>query len=94
VGSRIRGSEVWFFVQDNGQGIATEYHEKVFGMFQRLEVNQEGTGIGLAVVSKIMEVHGGRAWVESEPGHGATFWMAFPSTVLADAPSTLARSSL
>jgi PAS domain S-box-containing protein len=94
VGGRIRGSEVWFFVRDNGPGIAAEYHEKVFGMFQRLEANQEGTGIGLAVVSKIMEVHGGRAWVESELGHGAAFWMAFPSTVLADAPSTLARISL
>ena len=68
-------------VQDNGPGIAKEFHQKIFGLFQRLESNQEGTGVGLAAVARILEIHGGRVWVESEPGHGATFWIAFPMTV-------------
>jgi PAS domain S-box-containing protein len=93
VGSLIAGGEVRYFVRDNGPGIAPEYHEKVFGLFQRLEANQGGTGIGLAIVSKIMEVHGGRVWIESAPGEGATFWLGFPSQILARAEPALPRSS-
>jgi signal transduction histidine kinase len=93
VGSRMAGGEVLFFVRDNGPGIAAEYHEKIFGLFQRLEANQGGTGIGLAIVSKIMEVHEGRAWVESAPGAGATFWLAFPSHILAGLEPALPRST-
>jgi PAS domain S-box-containing protein len=64
-----------FSVADNGQGIEPEYHQKIWGIFQRLEARDkvEGTGIGLSVVKKIVESRGGRVWVESAPGTGATF---------------------
>jgi PAS domain S-box-containing protein len=75
----INGSqEVLFFVRDHGPGIPHEFHRKVFGLFQRLDSSQEGTGVGLAAVARILETHGGRAWVESTPGAGATFWISFP----------------
>ncbi len=93
VGSRIEAGEVRFFVRDYGAGIRAEYQERIFGLFQRLETNHEGTGIGLAIVSKIMEVHGGRAWVESTIGEGATFWLGFPARLLAEAEPALPRSS-
>lgn len=63
-----------FFVRDNGVGIAPEHHERVFGLFNKLDANSDGTGVGLAVVKRIIEVHGGRIWVESEPGKGSTFY--------------------
>ncbi len=64
-----------FYVGDNGMGIERKYHDKVFGLFGRLDPEaSEGTGIGLALVKRIIEVHGGRIWVESEGlGHGSTF---------------------
>lgn len=65
-------------VKDNGPGIPPQYHKKIFALFQRLDTQKEGTGVGLTIVSRIMGLHGGRAWVESEPPHGATFWLSFP----------------
>jgi len=62
-----------FFVKDNGIGIAPEYHELIFGLFNKLDTNSEGTGVGLALVKRIIEFHGGRIWVESEAGEGTTF---------------------
>jgi signal transduction histidine kinase len=62
-----------FFVQDNGIGIASQYHENIFGLFNRLNPNTAGTGIGLALVKRIIETHGGQIWVESAVGEGATF---------------------
>ena len=60
-------------------GIAPIYHEKVFGLFNRLDATTEGTGIGLALVKRIVEVHGGRIWVESEgEGQGSSFLFTLP----------------
>jgi signal transduction histidine kinase len=63
-----------FFVRDNGIGIAPIYHEQVFGLFNKLNPDIDGTGIGLTLVKRIVEIHGGRIWVESEKGKGSTFY--------------------
>jgi signal transduction histidine kinase len=77
-----RDGEMWaFYVKDDGVGIQPEYHQRIWGLFQTLEPRDkvESTGIGLAVVRKIVEARGGRAWVESEAGAGATFWFTWPA---------------
>jgi signal transduction histidine kinase len=70
-----------FWVADNGPGIAQQYHERIWSLFQRLESQDEieGTGVGLALVKKIVEGQGGRVWVESQSGHGATFRFLWPN---------------
>ena len=68
-----------FFVQDNGVGIKGEDAERVFELFARGDgTRASGSGIGLAIVQRIVETHGGRVWVESRPGEGSTFWFAVP----------------
>lgn len=80
VGKRTDGGETVFFVRDNGIGIDPRYHQKVFGLFERLDAANEGTGVGLALVKRIVEVHGGRVWVESEGvGRGSTFCLTLPA---------------
>jgi signal transduction histidine kinase len=76
-----------FSVRDNGQGIAPQYHERIFGIFQTLEARDkvEGTGIGLSVVQKIVEAKGGRVWVESEVGKGASFKFLWPKVEITGA---------
>jgi PAS domain S-box-containing protein len=70
-----------FFVRDNGIGIAPRFHEQVFGLFNKLNPQVEGTGVGLALVKRIVEVHGGKIWVESELGKGATFLFTLPQNL-------------
>jgi signal transduction histidine kinase len=71
------------WVRDNGIGFDMKQHERIFDIFQRLNVTEDypGTGIGLAIVRKAMERMGGKAWAESEPGHGATFYLEIPKSV-------------
>lgn len=75
------GKEYVFRVQDNGRGIDPQYHALVFGDFKRLHSSEdiEGTGLGLPICRKIVERHGGRIWVESAPGQGATFFFTLPA---------------
>lgn len=88
IGQVSLDQELRFFVRDNGRGIDPKHHGIIFGLFKRLKTNnQEGTGVGLTAVKRIMELHDGRVWVESQPNQGATFWLAFPqSAVLAPIP--------
>ena len=67
------------FIRDNGMGIAPEFKDRVFGLFNKLDPKSEGTGIGLALVKRIVDFHGGRIWVESELGKGATFFFTLPT---------------
>jgi len=80
VGSRDLGDAVEFAVTDNGPGIPPEFHERIWGIFQTLAPRDkvEGTGIGLSVVKRIVETRGGRVFLESSPGEGATFRFRWP----------------
>ncbi|MCC6498953.1 MAG: PAS domain-containing protein [Anaerolineales bacterium] len=73
------------FVRDNGIGIEPQFHEKVFGLFNRLNPNIEGTGVGLTLVRRIVEVHGGKVWVESRPSAGSAFYFTLPVSASASA---------
>ncbi len=81
-----RGEETVCYVRDNGMGIDPRDYDRVFRLFEQLDPRIEGTGVGLALVKRIVEVHGGRTWVESEGhGRGCTFWFALPRKDVADA---------
>jgi PAS domain S-box-containing protein len=69
-----------FFVRDNGVGIDLKFKDRIFGLFDKLDPHTEGTGIGLALVKRIIEFHGGRIWVESEVGKGSTFYFTIPQS--------------
>lgn len=74
-------------VRDFGPGVPAESRERVFALFQRLHVDREGSGVGLAIVRRIAEAAGGRAWVEDAPGGGAVFFVSFPRCPDADVPT-------
>ena len=79
IGTRENGIETVFFIGDNGAGIDPLHHEKIFDLFNKLDTRSQGTGVGLALVKRIVEVHGNRVWVESEGvGKGSCFCFTLP----------------
>ncbi len=76
---KSKEGELQFFVADNGIGIESHYAAKIFELFEKLDPRSSGTGVGLAIVKRVIEVHGGRIWAESEGiGHGTTFYFTLP----------------
>jgi signal transduction histidine kinase len=81
IGADQAGNEIVFYIRDNGIGIDPRHQPKLFGLFEQLDSGMEGNGIGLALVRRIVEVHGGRIWVESAgPGKGSTFRFTLAKT--------------
>jgi signal transduction histidine kinase len=80
IGARVEGTCAALWVRDNGIGFDMKFHERIFEIFQRLQLVEDypGTGIGLALVRKAMGRMGGRVWAESSPGGGATFFLEIP----------------
>jgi signal transduction histidine kinase len=79
VGIRDGQGEAVLSFEDNGLGIDPAHHERIFGLFDKLDPKAEGTGVGLALVKRIVELHGGRVWVESRGRGGTTFCLTLPT---------------
>ena len=81
IGTRLQGDQQIIYVRDNGQGIDPRYHSRIFELFEKLDPGTPGPGIGLALTRRIIEVHGGRIWVESAgQGKGSTFCFTLPGS--------------
>ncbi|MBT8485589.1 MAG: HAMP domain-containing protein [Phycisphaerales bacterium] len=78
IGGRETDREQELSIRDHGAGIEPRYHDRIFRLFERLDTERDGTGVGLAIVKRIVELHGGRVWVESASGAGTTFFIRFP----------------
>jgi signal transduction histidine kinase len=79
IGTRWQDDQQIIFVRDNGQGVDPRYHNRIFELFEKLDPNTQGPGIGLALARRIIEVHGGKIWVESGgEGQGSTFCFTLP----------------
>jgi len=80
IGSEEKEKEFLFFVKDNGIGIDKQYHQSIFDLFYRLQElkNVEGIGVGLSIVQRVLEIYGGKVWLESEKGKGTTFYFSIP----------------
>ena len=90
IGYQRDDSTATFFVRDNGIGIDSRYHERIFGLFERLDIGSDGTGVGLALTKRIVEHHDGEIWVKSVgiPNRGTTFLFTLPL------PTVLSRAAL
>ncbi len=95
IGVRIAGSGQVITVRDNGIGIEPKYHRQIFQLFERLDADTEGSGVGLALVKRVIEMHGGRIWIESEGlGHGSTFCFTLGENHLAASAQPPAAENL
>jgi hypothetical protein len=83
-----------FYVRDNGNGIDPAHHAQVLQPFRRLRTDKEGSGMGLAIVVRIIKMHGGRIWIESKPSQGATFWIALPAAGSREAADVMQAAHL
>ena len=84
IGAERQGSDTVFFVRDNGIGIEPQYQSKIFNLFEKLDTKTEGTGMGLAIVKRIVELYQGKIWVESKGlGQGTSFFFTLPGALTA-----------